>query len=188
MIEFIKKNTNKILLVVVIILSLLLIIAIKDTISYLVKMANQNNTFELGVVSSNVAEAFNGNLKSNVSINNNGNVKEYIRVFVNIYYKDSEGVILDDIPLLNTDYSLNLSSSSNWLYNNADGFYYYKTPVLPGTNTDVLINSCQELVQHTGKTLNVDIFSQAIQAEPTTAVTSSWNITIINGNIVLGGS
>ena len=54
-------------------------------------------------------------------------------------------------------------------------------------NTDILINECRELISHTGKILNVDIYSQSIQTEPVNAVTSSWNVTVLNENIVLGG-
>ena len=178
------KNNKKIIFIIT---SIVLTLTIGSTIAYIYKINNKNNPFETGVVSSSVIETFNGTVKSNVYIHNNGNVKEYIRVFINVYYKDSEGTILADIPIKDTDYSLTLSSSTNWLYNSSDNFYYYKLPVEENMNTDILINECRELISHTGKILNVDIYSQSIQTEPVNAVTSSWNVTVLNENIVLGG-
>lgn len=180
-----KKYLNKKTLLIVLGVFLLLTVTY-TTIAYLANESTIDNSFIPGVVRSNVNEEFNNIVKRNVSIKNNGNVKEYIRVFINVYYKNSSGVVLSDVPVKDVDYSLTLSSSTNWLYNSSDGFYYYKMPVDPNTDTDILITECTELINHMGKIFNVDILSQSIQAEPESAVSFSWGVTTNNGNIVIG--
>ena len=181
--KFIDKNKKYLLIV----LGVILVISITSgTIAFYNSISSKNNTFEVGEVKSDVSEEFDNIIKKNVSIINNGNVKEYIRVFVNIYYKDTNGVILSDTPVKDIDYSLSLSNSSNWLYNSTDNFYYYKLPINPNENTDILINECKELISHIDKRLNVDILSQSIQAEPVNAVISSWHVNVTDDNITLG--
>ena len=182
--EFIKDYRRYLLTVAGIILTL----GISTSVAYIYKVSNKTNTFETGSASSRVVETFNDLIKSNVYIRNDGNIKEYVRVFIDIYYKDDDGTILFETPVENIDYSITMSSSSNWLYNSNDNFYYYKMPLGENTNTDILISECKELKTHQGKVLNVDIHSQVIQAEPEDAVISSWGVNISNGDIVLGGN
>ena len=175
-----KKKRN-----LIIILSILLLITVSTTIAFLSKKNNINNDFIVGTVSTQVDETFENNIKEDVSIKNTGNVDSYIRAFILISYKDEDGVILTDTPILNTDYSMTISNSTNWIYSNTDGFYYYKLPVEPNNNTDILIDECRELQSHNGKILNVDIITESIQATPADAVEEAWGVSITNNELSL---
>ena len=175
-----KKKRN-----LIIILSILLLITVSTTIAFLSKKATIDNSFILGTVSTQVDETFENNVKEDVSIKNTGNVDSYIRAFILISYKDEDGVILTDTPILNTDYSMTISNSTNWIYSNTDGFYYYKLPVEPNNNTDILIDECRELQSHNGKILNVDIITESIQATPADAVEEAWGVSITNNVLSL---
>ena len=175
-----KKKRN-----LIIILSILLLITVSTTIAFLSKKSTIDNNFILGTVSTQVDETFENNVKEDVSIKNTGNVDSYIRAFILISYKDEDGVILTDTPILNTDYSMTISNSTNWIYSNTDGFYYYKLPVEPNNNTDILIDECRELQSHNGKILNVDIITESIQATPADAVEEAWGVSITNNELSL---
>ena len=175
-----KKKRN-----LIIILSILLLITVSTTIAFLSKKSTIDNNFILGTVSTQVDETFENNVKEDVSIKNTGNVDSYIRAFILISYKDEDGVILTDTPILNTDYSMTISNSTNWIYSNTDGFYYYKLPVEPNNNTDILIDECRKLQSHNGKILNVDIITESIQATPADAVEEAWGVSITNNELSL---
>ena len=175
-----KKKRN-----LIIILSILLLITVSTTIAFLSKKSTIDNSFIIGTVSTQVDETFENKVKEDVSIKNTGNVDSYIRAFILISYKDDNDVILTDTPILNTDYSISMSNSTNWIYSNNDGFYYYKLPVEPNNNTDILIDECRELQPHNDKILNVDIITESIQANPATAVTEAWGVSITNNELSL---
>ena len=178
-----KKSVKRALIMIS---SLILIIStVSLTIAYLMKNNNIDNEFILGTVSTSVEETFENNIKKDVSIKNTGNVNSYIRASIIISYKDSNNVILSDTPIENTDYIIDFSQSTNWIYSNTDGFYYYKLPVEPNTNTDILIDECKDLQEYQDKILNVDIVTQSIQAEPSSAVTEAWGVNITNNVLSL---
>ena len=66
-----------------------------------------------------------------------------------------------------------------------DGYYYYTTPVAPNETTKPLIKTVIPVDSKTpeGYWLNVEILGDAIQSLPTTAVESSWGVTVTNGQI-----
>ena len=177
--NFKKRN------ILIVLSIMILFLTVGSVIAYLKSASSKVNTFEIGEVKSNISEEFDKVVKSDVFIENNGNVKEYVRVFINIYFTNNDGVIIDDVPIENVDYSITYSSSINWIYNSNDNFYYYKLPINPNESTDILISECRKLIDYDDKVLNVDILSQVIQAEPTSAVTSAWRVSVNNGSITI---
>ena len=172
-----------------IIISILLIVTtISFTISFLIKKSSVNNEFVLGKVSSEIIETFDkdNNIKSNVFVKNTGNVSTYIRVALTFSWVDSDGNILFEEPNLGTDYIIDMSNSSSWIYGN-DGFYYYILPVDAGGNTDNLIDMCKPITLYHDKNFVLDITAQSIQANPVSAVIESWNVNVINNRIVFNG-
>ena len=79
--------------------------------------------------------------------------------------------------LLNNEYNLVLSNSSNWI--KIGDYYYYKLMVKPNDVTDVLIN----IFSKNSEDIYLDITSQAIQANPSRAVIDAWGISVSNGEI-----
>lgn len=159
---------------------------VAGTVAYLIKQNSIKNQFVMGEVKTDVIESFdaNNNIKQDVSIKNIGNVPSYIRATITISWKDKDGNILEGIPKESEDYSIKFSESSNWLKGN-DGYYYYRTPVEPDNNTDILIKECEQIKEYGDKILEVSILNQAIQSEPSKAVIETWGVEIDNGTIKL---
>ena len=154
------------------------------TISYYKKIETKTNSFIIGTVIPKVIETFDtdNNKKENIHIYNDGNFPIYIRVIPVYYFKNNNGELIDDVPVVDNDYSIIFSSSANWIKGN-DGYYYYKTLLEPGKKTDNLIEECLEINSSDEKTFFIDVVAQAIQALPTKAVEEAWGITIIDNVI-----
>lgn len=101
------------------------------------------STSDAGEISVSVTDNVSEGKKTNVVISNNGAVREYIRAaIVGNWFKDG-GIVAPwtydaanpsaskfvDLP---SDAS---GSGARWIYNSADGFYYYTAPVAAGSAT-----------------------------------------------------
>lgn len=164
----------------------LLFCIVTGSVAYLIKQNSIKNEFVTGNVRTEIIEDFDASnkIKKDVSIKNVGNVPIYIRIAIVISLKDEEGNVLEGIPQENEDYSIKFSRSSNWLKGN-DGYYYYKNKIEPNASTDILIEECKQIKEFNYKILEVSIANQAIQAEPTKAVTEAWNVQVIDNSLVL---
>jgi len=164
-----QKKKNRLRLqerVGVAVLSIVLIacVFVVGAVAYLQREAKLVNTFETGIVETEVQENFDGDVKSNVFLKNTGTVDEYLRAKILIYYEDNEGNIVGEVPAEGMDYQIDWGDSAQWL-KSSNGYYYYAT--------DVLIQECRE-TEKENRHLVVDILAEAIQAEPTTAVEDAW--------------
>lgn len=183
--KVVKKNSFLISMICIIVLS-----AIIGTVAYIFIYYSKKNTFDLGIVKTQILEDnissnnSNSNTKNSVFIKNIGNVSIYIRTSVVIYFENNEGQIIEDVPVKNTDYTINYSNSSDWLLL-SDGYYYYKSPVLPNGETEILIDEFSPKAQYEDKKVAVDIVTQAIQSKPTKAVEEAWRISLQGNQITL---
>ncbi len=136
------------------------------------------NTFTPSKVSSLVVEDFQDNVKSNVKVKNDGDTEAYIRVFVNItWMSHDDSQVTINQPAEGTDYTVSYTTDANW-QKGADGYWYYKLPVVAGEQTSVLIDEAKLLATATppeGFFLSVEIVSSAIQSKPTSVVTEQWS-------------
>jgi len=176
---FFKKISGHIVLI-------FFICALLGTSAYLIIKNSINNSFIIGDVKTEIIQDLDINDKKteSVSIKNTGNIDVFVRVAVNIVWKDSEGVILNVNPKENVDYVINFSSSTKWLKSN-DGYFYYKNMLQENTNTEILIDKIEQINYLNGKTLDINIAVQAIQAEPAKAVIEAWNVNVENSEIAL---
>ena len=176
--RLIKKN------IIIIIILLLLTLSLTGTIAYLISKSNTINSFIIGTIKPTILETFDEEkaIKENVKIKNDGNSNIYVRVAVLYSFVDENGIILDEVPKKDTDYTIEFSSSSNWILL-SDGYYYYKNVLKENEQTDNLIDICKPINKYDDKKLVVEIVSQGIQAKPTKAVTDSWNVNIIDEKI-----
>ena len=172
--------------IIVIIAACLLFISISVTYAFLTKLNSKPNTFELGNVVPEIKETFvTGNkIKEDVYIKNNGNIDVYVRVALVFSFEDENGNILSDEPILDEDYTIDFSSSTNWILGD-DGYYYYKEKIGPSSFTDILIDSCRSIKNYDDKVFNLEIVTQAIQADPKRAVEEAWGVTITNDSLTL---
>lgn len=182
------KRINKKVILLAVSLLLILSAAIGGTVAYLIDQTGSiTNTFTPAKVTPEVKEDFGNNVKNNVQIKNDGNVPAYIRVKIVVTWKDKDGNVYGAAPKAGTDYNWTMLENSKWFLK--DGFYYYSEPVAAEGTTDVLFTDCKPLAGRApdGYSLSVDIHAQAIQAEPTRAVTSAWDVQVdANGNLTSG--
>lgn len=170
------KRINKKVILLAVSLVLILSAAIGGTVAYLIDQTGSiTNTFTPAKVTPEIDEKFENNVKNNVKITNTGDIPAYIRVKVVVTWKDAKDNIYGAAPVLGTDYTWQIPGT-DWV-KGSDGFYYYTKPVPAGEKTSILLTDCKPVdgKAPAGYSLSVDIHAQAIQAEPTTAVTSAWN-------------
>jgi len=167
------KNFNRKSMLVIACIALVLTVTVGGTLAYLIATDGPlTNTFtptrvtcsviEEGNANSNNNEFSVGESKDNVKIQNTGTTAAYIRAAVAANWVDANGNIVAPVE------NLTFERGSGWSKNEADGFYYYETPVNPGETTSELITSYS--VSNAGtKPANADhlemtISCQAIQA------------------------
>lgn len=170
----------------------LIFAAVGVTVAYLQTQTDPlENEFTPAKVSCEVAETFDGNVKSDVSIRNTGDTDAFIRVSVvaNWVKTDSENNVTSvyaQQPVAGTDYTLTLAANANenWL-KDGNGFYYHKAAVKPGESTAVLIAACTPIEGRApaGYTLAVEIVASAIQASPETVAEEHWKVAVENNAI-----
>lgn len=154
------------------------------TVSYISKTSTRNNTFTVATINPVINETFDNTVKEDVYISNSGNSPMYVRVAILYSFIRTSGSLLSDIPVENTDYTVSLSSSANWLHG-SDGYYYYKLPLNENEDSDILVDEIRNLANYDDKRLDVDILVQGIQAEPSNAVREAWNVNVNDGVISL---
>lgn len=144
------------------------------------------NTFNPSHVTCEVKEKFNETTKSNVTVKNTGDTEAYIRAAIVVTWKDAEGSVYPEQPVLGKDYAMTLyeEDSADW-FRGSDGFYYYKSPVAAKGSTNVLIQKCEPVESQTpeGYGLNVEILASAIQSKPSSVVQQTWGVTVKDGQI-----
>ena len=196
-----KKNLKK-KAVLTMSVALLLAVAVGITIAYIFTETDPvENTFKPSKVACAVVENGNdpvsaGNVtlssKTNVLIKNTGDTDAYIRVAVVVNWMSEDGTrVWATKPVEGTDYSI------NWAFNDtenptawdpgSDGYYYYKNSVAPnGGVTEILINEAKVLNEapQEGYYLSIEIMASAIQAKPTSVVTSQWGVTVANDGTI----
>lgn len=179
-------------------LAVLLTATVGSTAAWLVsKPAAVENDFVPGKVACQVLEKFGTesgtSVKRNVRVKNNGNTDAYIRVLLVFTWKDDAGNIVSNKPKKGNDYQINMDLT-DWIMQESDAgtYYYYKKPVAPKAETDVLIELLRQADGVTGPEngkykLSVDILADAVQADPPEAVADSWGVAVENGEIKVQG-
>ena len=184
-----QKRTKK-WIVALVVLAAISVIGI--TLAFMFKKVNAVNTFAPAQVSCVVHEKLDdtevtgssaeGSKKSDIRVQNTGNVKEYLRVRLVSYFVDADGNITGDKPSVYPEITLN----DGWLPGENNTYYYTKA-IEPEELTPVLCEpfTLTEELTHDGKTLYqvVEVFAEAVQAEPDSAVESAWNVNAANGII-----
>ena len=151
--------------------------AVGVTLSFMFKKAEKTNTFVPAEVTCEVEESLFSGVKSKVCVKNTGNAAAYLRIRLVSYYVYNDNSIAGRVP---SQYPT-LTLQNGWIAG-ADHTYYYPTPVEPGAKTGIL---CDPITLGTvkladGKTVYqvLEVFAEAIQAEPVRAVQEAWNVTV----------
>ena len=134
------------------------------------------NTFTPSNVTTTITENFENNVKNNVQVKNTGDIDAYIRAMVVVTWQNDAHEVYPTAPVEGTDYTV--SYPGNGWVKHTDGYYYYTSAVAPNVSTGVLLTNCKPVDEKTpdGYHLVVEILSDAIQAEPASAVTEAWGV------------
>lgn len=168
--------------------------AVGVTLAFMFKKTNTVNNFIPAQVSCTVYEklddaeitesAAEGSKKSDIRVKNTGNVKEYLRVRLVSYFVDEDKNITGEEPSVYPKIIL----KDGWLQGE-NNTYYYTNPVEPNEYTPVLCEpfTLAHEVTQDGKPIYqvVEVFAEAIQAQPTSAVKDAWKVTVGKENRVI---
>lgn len=175
--------------------ALLLLVAVGTTLAYVfTKTDPLENKFNPSKVSCAVVENGNdpvssGNVpvssKKNVQIKNTGDTDAYIRVAVVVNWASKDGTkVWATKPVEGTDYTA-WTPGTGWIQ--IGDYYYYTQSVAPTKTTGTLIENIEVLDTANipdGYFLSVEIVASAIQAKPTSVVTSQWGVTVANDGTI----
>ncbi len=178
-------------------LALATAVTVGGTLAWLTAHTNSvTNTFTMGDVDPQVSENLTNDTKSNITVTNNGSVEAYVRVALVFSWRDgatagqnpeNTGTIVGE-PVTANDYTFEMGT--DW-FKGTDGYYYYKYPVKPNTSEEPNHPSEKSqtsslgtitVISEKAKTYNLDVqvLADTIQAAPTTAVTTTWPVEVVN--------
>lgn len=156
--------------------------AVGVTLSFMFKKAEKTNTFVPAKVTCKVEESLFSGVKSDVCVKNTGNAAAYLRIRLVSYYVYDNGSIAGRVS---SQYPM-LTLQNGWIAG-TDHTYYYLTPVEPGAKTGIL---CDPITLGTVKLADgttvyqvLEVFAEAIQAEPVGAVQEAWKVTVSDTKI-----
>ena len=172
------------------ILGLLLValLGVAGTYAYLIATTSPvENSFTPATVSCKIDETFTNNIKTNVRIKNTSDVDAYIRASIVVSFVDTDENTVGIVPVLGTDYTMELNLNGTSWFKGGDGFYYCRAKVAPSDFKPVLITEAKP-IGNSPYRLKIEIVASAIQSLPTNAVTDAWGVTVdSNGMITEGG-
>ena len=160
---------NKRLITIVTALVLLGLVLCGTVISYMFHISEQkNNIFTPANVSCEVLEEFKDNQKSSIVIENTSNIAAYLRLRLVSYWVDDGGNIVAK-PSQMPSFTI----ATGWMAG-SDDTYYYISPIKPDDKTPNLLADDEKIVleQEDGYSQVVEVFAEAIQSKPTTAIES----------------
>lgn len=143
------------------------------------RTGEQSTQFIPAKVDCEVTEAFDGDSKTSITVKNTGNVDAYIRVRLVSYWIDKDGNVA-----AKASPTLSVSAATGWIPG-SDNTYYYSSPVEPTQAPLELFASSITLEEEDGYRQVVDVFAEAIQAQPTTAAAEAWKVTITDGSTTI---
>lgn len=187
-----KKN-----LLILMVLFALLLTLLGGVLAYMFNQTGHiHNLFNPATVSCRVIEEFDATTgeKKSITVENTGNVPAYVRVRLVTYWVknvDGKEVIVADKPAPKLNIEVGQSgTNTNWVEGLDNTYYYYRPlQVGPHTNNQHLtkVNLLAKpivLMEEDGCRQVVEVFAEAIQAEPPKAVETSWGVTLdATGNI-----
>lgn len=119
-------------------------------------------------------EEFDGEKKTSIQVKNESNIACYLRVCLVSYWKNKEGEIVGKPSVLPE-----IEPGEKWKKGESEGIFYYKLPVGAGETTESNLLRAPLVLgveEEDGETVYqvVEVFAEAIQAEPEDAVEAAW--------------
>ena len=178
-----KKGKLKGLLILVLVL--IAVTACGSVYAYMIKQTNITNNFTPAKVSCEVEEKTDNPVteKSSITVKNTSNIDAYLRVRLVSYWVKDAGAgtyVVGKESVMPT-----FTIKDDWIAG-SDYTYYYKSPVAPGDDTKELLDSKIVLAADGEYLQVVEVFAEAIQSEPSKAVTESWGLTLDANGLITG--
>lgn len=159
----------------IIALALILVLAVGGTVAYIFTQTDPViNTFTPTEAKITVDEETNSNQKTSITVENiSTGVPVYIRVALvaNMIDKDENVTGAASVPTF--------TLGKDWI-KGSDGYYYYTKAVPVDGSTGNLLKDPMTLSEN----MQVVVLADAIQAEPTTAVTQAWDVTVDSNGVI----
>ncbi len=156
------------------VLLLLMLIAVCGTVYAYMFMRTpvQISQFFSAKVACQVSESFADNTKRDIKVENTGKIDAYLRIRLVTYWVDANGnVAAKSSPMLN------ITPAAGWVAG-SENVFYYVVPVEPNATTLRLSDEPISLREEDGFKQVIDVFAEAIQAEPANAVINGWGVTL----------
>ena len=142
---------------------LLLTFAVSGTIAYITTKTDPvENVFTPATVDTDIDEPGftpgTSTQKETIKVVNNGNIPVFVRVAI-VGNWVLDGKIVDSA-------TISFKLGTDWVYNEADGYYYYTKAVPAGESTyDLLGSDITSATREDGAHLEVTVIHQSIQAD-----------------------
>ncbi|MBQ3014973.1 MAG: hypothetical protein IJD75_07565 [Clostridia bacterium] len=171
--------TKRKLIAIIIIGVVVFTATVGGAVAYMIKtFQGQQSDFKPAQISCTFDGAFVNDQKSELIVTNTSNIDAYIRVRMVTYWVDANGNVINRAAA-----PINFTIGDNWVKAADSDTYYYRLPVAAGAQTSDLLNSTITQVSEDGYKQVIDVFAEAIQANPVEAVQNSWNVTVSDGKI-----
>lgn len=144
----------------------------------------KNNRFSQAEVACRVHEVTDTDVtkKSSITVENTGNIDAWVRVrLVSYWVKKNTATGIMEIAAKPSVMPV-LTVASGWK-EGTDHTYYYETPLAAGAKTGNLLATDMLLAEADGCQQVVEVFAEAMQSRPESAVTESWHVTVSGGQI-----
>lgn len=182
-----SKRVKRLLIVLIILTTAA---AVGVTLAFMFKKTEKTNIFVAGQVACAVREKMDGadvtgnsaigSEKSEIRVENTGNIKAFIRIKLISYYADADGNIAgtasSEFPTL--------TLKNGWIAGE-NHTYYYPYPVDSGAMTEILCDPVTlgqaQLADETAVYQVLEVFAEAVQADPITAVQDAWGVSVNDG-------
>lgn len=152
--------------------------------------ADKQNQFTPAKVSCEVHEVFDSAKaeKSSITVENTGNIDAYLRLRLVSYWVKVEADGSETIASRASEMP-EITPADGWIAG-ADSTYYYALPIAPEQVTPEFLETGRTIVLRIDGDYHqvLDVFAEAIQSVPETAVEESWGVTIEGGSIRSVGS
>ena len=160
--------------------------AVVGTMAYLHKQTEPVvNTFAPGEAKIEITENFEEKVKTDVAVKNNGTAPVYVRAQVVVTWKNAQGEVSAQAPVLDRDYTM--TTGEGWQHDGG-GLWYCTQPVPVGASSPVLIRRAEKAdgaIVPEGFDLSVQILAQGVQASGTAACTplvqTVWPVQVQTG-------
>ncbi|MBQ8663402.1 MAG: hypothetical protein IJ471_06055 [Eubacterium sp.] len=168
----------------ILVLILIAVTACGSVYAYMFKQTEEKkNQFTPAQVSCEVVEQTDTPLtqKNSIKVKNTSNIDAYLRVRLVSYWVNDLGDGNYEIVAKESELP-EITPMNGWIKGSNDT-YYYTIPVAPESQspnnlTTELLNASIVLTEEDGYKQVIEVFAEAIQSEPQSAVTNSWGVTL----------